>query len=147
MNSYFGIRRKGSRQRGIALLELGIFLPIYLVILTMVIDLGRQFARYSQLSAICYEGLRQLTQERELEIGRYSEVDAESKPTHFKVQEKLRQLVELNRSRIPSEVSIITERDGENVIIEVTTTYEPLMLLFGGIKVVKTVMVGPYLYA
>lgn len=143
MNRY-NLKRK---QKGIALIELGMFLPIYILILTMVVDLGRQFARYTQLSAICYEGLRQLTQERQLEIGRFNESEASNKPIHYSVQNKIRYLVELNRSKIPKAVTIVTERTEKNVSIELTTGYKPLLPFYGGMVTIKTAMVGPYLFS
>ncbi len=138
-----------KKQNGTAFVELGVLLPVLLLIFAMTIDLGRQYSRSTQLSAICYEGLRQMTQERGLEEGRYSESQAAStsKSLHLKVQEKLRQLIEMNRARIPLGVSIITEKSERNVKIELLTNYVPLMPLFGASVVVKASMVGPYLYS
>ncbi len=137
---------KSKGMSGLAILELSIFLPVFLLIFVSVIDLSLRFAKYVQLSSICYEGLRQLTQERGLEEGKYNESQAQNHPIHYSIQNRLRVIIELNKSRIPEEISFTTEKNEDDVKIEVVSLYKPLMPLYGNLSNIRIVMVGPYLF-
>jgi len=134
------------------MLEFAIIIPLFVLLMAGIVDLGRGLNQYFVLRRLAYEGGRMASNTERLETGKYSP-DVTGGPAatiQSALHGKIRTMIDFHGSkRFPAYVSMITERyvsDPNIVTVTLSTTLKPLLINFFPAIPISASVDAPYLF-
>ena len=122
-------------QRGLAAVELAIALPLLVMVMLAVGELGRAFYSYNTLQKATHDGLRYLADEARLNTGAIIDVDSPASGAPTTIVNTAKNLIAyggpaagtaLLPGLAPDDVAFTNAPDAEHVTATVTYAYTPL---------------------
>lgn len=139
-------------QSGAAMLEFAIIIPLFVLIMAGIVDLGRGLEQYFALRRLAYESGRMASNTEQLERGRYSpdESDGQSASVHNALHGKIRAMIDFHGTkRFPEHVWMETERFADSprlLRVTLTTTVKPMLVSFFPPITISATVDAPYLF-
>jgi len=134
------------------MLEFAVIIPLFVLLMAGIVDLGRGLNQYFALRRLAYEGGRMASNTERLETGSYSP-DVTGGPAatiQSALHGKIRTMIDFHGSgRFPAYVSMATERYVSNpsiVRVTLSTTLKPLLINFFPAIPISATVDAPYLF-
>ena len=144
-----------SKERGTAMLEFALVLPMLLLLIFGVVDIGSALTKYMALAQVAGEGVRSAGERAGLEQGSYSDLaDGGGQPGQYSVQSRVSSLLRFQNlkmndmtinSAFDSVANPATGVGPRTVSVTISGTYDGILPIFRGLTITANKS-GAYLF-